>query len=177
MAPRGKKTASRTPSAKSIMQRILPHAYNPRDIPPTISVAPWQARRVRLPGQIRATTDMSITVTQVIAACFPPITGTHTLSGEIRLLRVQAWVILQGGVIPSEADVTRLTPCDPRTGYPFSTQSQRNVTGTEQFGTLGFDYGAVIASIPLPTGNNTVVAMVNASDITFDVLFRLTSVT
>lgn len=155
------------------MQRILPHAYNPPNVPPTVSDAPWQARRVQLLGTLNSTTDLPISVADVINACCPKITaGSHAFNAEVRFLRVQARIIVQTAGVAS-LDTTRLTPCDPRTGIAFSSQVQRS-TFTD-FGTLGFDYGATIASVPL-TSSATVVAKVNSNVTTFDVLFRLISV-
>lgn len=174
MARRGKNSNSnRAPSAKNIMQKILPHAYNPPNVPPTLSKAPWQALRVTVPTALSPTADTSITVAQVMAACNPTVTsGTHTFVGEIRFLRVQARIILSAP-IATASDVCRMTPCDPTTGFAFGSQQQR-CTPTD-FGTLGFDYGAAIAARPLNT-SSTVVAVVNATSVTFDVLYRLISV-
>jgi hypothetical protein len=155
------------------MQKIMPHAYNPPNVPPTISDAPWQARRVQIISALNATTDVNHSVADVINACCPKVTaGTHAFNAEVRILRVQARIIspILG---TSSLDSTRLTPCDPRTGTPFTTQTQRS--NATDFGTLGFDFGATIASVPL-TSSATVVAKVNASATTFDVLFRLISV-
>jgi hypothetical protein len=156
------------------MQKIMPHAYNPPNVPPTISDAPWQARRVLIPGLLSAAVDVNISVADVINACCPKITaGTHAFNAEVRFLRIQSRIIVPTFNAANITDVTRLTPCDPRTGTPFTTQTQRATA--DDFGTLGFDFGATIASVPLAS-SATVVAKVNASSTTVDVLFRLISV-
>jgi len=168
----GKKNKTRNSAAgvKSAIRSMLPHSYNPRNAPPTNKEEPWAARRALI--NLTPGTDTKISVIDIINSLKPKVTsGTVAINAEIRILRISVYLYRETNQAPN-GDFVSLHPFDPVNGGSFAPMKERATTTNN--GTLGFDYGITIGSVPL-TPLDATVAIANGSEFYCDCLFRILS--
>ncbi len=167
---RPRKSRNSAAATRTAVRSMLPHSYNPRNAPPTSKEEPWAARRALI--SLTPGTDTKISVVDIINSLKPKVTsGTVAINAEIRILRISVYLYRET-TEAVQGDIVQLHPFDPVNGGSFAPMKERATTTNN--GTLGFDYGLTIGSVPL-TQLDATVAIATGSEFYCDCLFRILS--